>query len=309
MKEVLMVMDEDTAYSKKFCNQANKLFGKKYNFLTFANIKHMKQYADENKVEGLVISESLSENIDDIKAKSVYLLNEKEKKPRKEGKKNYIYKLQNVKNILDVIDSDLSKSAEKNKTKTNEFCKIFLYYSPTYIKNKFEIVKRIAKAISKKKKVLILDLDELDNYKGSVGLSNIIYDYKENSLNEEKLNHEIVTEKDQDIIKSVTYPEDFNVISNIDIANIVNEITKLSYDYLFVNADMSYVKCQYILNDADSVVLFKGKDTLKSDKFKSYLKSENQIDIKKVTILDMEKFDKAYLVAFCKQNFLDKKDE
>lgn len=305
MKEIVMVMDVDPIYSKKFCNQANKLLGKKYNFITFNNVKQMKKYADDNKVEGLVVSDLLIENLDDVKVKEFYLLNEKEKKTRKEGKKTYIYKLQNVKGILEVIDSEISKKYEKNKGKLNESCRLFLYYSPTYIKNKFELIKRIAKAISKKKKVLIVDFDEFDNYKGMVGMSNIIYDYKESSLDQEKLMKEIVTEKDQDFIKSVTYPEDFNVITNIDLANIVNEITKLNYDYIFVNADMSFVKCQYILNDADSVILIRGKDSTKSDKFKSYLKSENQIDIKKVTILDMEKLDKAYLSAFCKQCFKD----
>lgn len=305
MKEIVMVMDVDPIYSKKFCNQANKLLGKKYNFITFNNVKQMKKYADDNKVEGLVVSDLLIENLDDVKVKEFYLLNEKEKKTRKEGKKTYIYKLQNVKGILEVIDSEISKKYEKNKGKLNESCKLFLYYSPTYIKNKFELIKRIAKAISKKKRVLIVDFDEFDNYKGMVGMSNIIYDYKESSLDQEKLMKEIVTEKDQDFIKSVTYPEDFNVITNIDLANIVNEITKLNYDYIFVNADMSFVKCQYILNDADSAILIRGKDSTKSDKFKSYLKSENQIDIKKVTILDMEKLDKAYLSAFCKQCFKD----
>lgn len=306
MKEILMVMDEDPVYSKKFCNQANKLLGKKYNFLTFSNLKHMKKYADENQVEGLVVSESFADNIDDIKAKSIYLLNEKDKKTRQEGKRNYIYKLQNVKNVLEVIDKDIDKKNAKGKCKINEACKLILYYSPTYIKNKLEIVKRISKAISKKKRVLIIDLDELDNYKGSVGLSNIIYDYKENTLNEEKLNREIVTEKDQDIIKSVTYPEDFNVVTNIDIANIVNEITKLGYDFIFINADNSYVKCQYILNDADSVVVMRDKDATKIDKLKAYLKNENQLDLKKITVFDIAKLDKAYLTAFCKQCFFDK---
>lgn len=164
-------------------------------------------------------------------------------------------------------------------------------------------MKRISKAISKKKRVLIIDLDELDNYKGSVGLSNIIYDYKENTLNEEKLNREIVTEKDQDIIKSVTYPEDFNVVTNIDIANIVNEITKLGYDFIFINADNSYVKCQYILNDADSVVVMRDKDATKIDKLKAYLKNENQLDLKKITVFDIAKLDKAYLTAFVSNAF------
>lgn len=309
MKEIIMIMDEDPAYSKKFCNQANKIFGKKYTFLTFANIKLMRKYADENKVESLVVSENFVENLDEIKVKSFYVLNEKERKLRREGKKTYLYKLQNVKSILDVIDGDLNKKNEKNKGKVNEACKMLLFYSPQYIKNKYDVVRRIAKTMSKKKKVLVLELDEFSNYKGNVGLSNIIFDYKEDEITAEKLRKEIITDKDVDYIKSVTYPEDFNVISNIDLANIINEIVKIGYDFVFVNADMSFVKCEYVLLNADSVVVMKDKDSEKVDMFKSYLKSENKIDYKKISEFDMTKVDKAYINAFCKYLLKSKESE
>ena len=309
MKEIIMVMDDDPIYSKKFCNQANKLYGKKYTFLTFANLKLMRKYAEDNKVESLVVTENFIENLDDVKVKSFYILNEKDKKTRREGKKIYVYKLQNVKLILDVIDSDLNKKIEKNKGKVNEECKMLLYYSPQYIKNKYEIVKRLAKLMSKKKRVLVLDLDEFSNYKGNVGLSNIIFDYKEDMISEEKLKKEIMVEKDIDFIKSVTYPEDFNVINNIDLANIVQEIVKLGYDFVFVNADMSYIKCQYLLMDADGVVIMKDKDKEIIDMFKAYLKTENNFDYKKITEFDVGKLDKAYASAFCKYLLSDKENE
>lgn len=309
MKEIIMVMDDDPVYSKKFCNQANKLLGKKYTFLTFANLKLMRKYAEDNKVESLVVTENFIENLDDVKVKSFYILNEKDKKIRREGKKTYIYKLQNVKLILDVIDGDLNKKMEKNKGKANEECKMLLYYSPQYIKNKYEIVRRLAKLMSKKKKVLVLDLDEFSNYKGNVGLSNIIFDYKEDMVSEEKLKKEIVTEKEIDFIKSVTYPEDFNVISNIDLANIVQEIVKLGYDFVFVNADMSFIKCQYLLMDADAVVIMKDKDKEIIDMFKAYLKTENNFDYKKITEFDVGKLDKAYASAFCKYLLSDKENK
>ena len=43
MKEIILVMDNDPTYAKKFCNQANKLYSKKYNFLTFTSMKQMKK--------------------------------------------------------------------------------------------------------------------------------------------------------------------------------------------------------------------------------------------------------------------------
>ena len=156
---------------------------------------------------------------------------------------------------------------------------------------------------------MVLDLDEFENFKGNVGLSNVIFDYKENMMSAEKLKKEIIEENDFDIIKSVTYPEDFNVINNIDLANIVNEIVKLGYDFVFINADLSFVKCQYILNDSDKVIIMKNKASDAVDKFKTYLKSENIVDIKKITEFNVDKLDRAYLSAFCKYLLNDKENE
>lgn len=307
MKDVILIMDEDVSYSKRFCSKANKVLGKKYIFLTFTNIKSLHEYAGENKIEALIVSENYLEKIEDVSASIIYVLNEKDKNFRKEGKKTYVYKLQNIKYILDALDKDIEDKNVSRRINQNDSSKLVLFFSPSFIKNKKEIIKKISRIISKKKKVLIIELDEFDNYKGKVGLSNIIYGYKENSLSFDALSKEVVVEKDQEYIKSITYPEDYNVISNIDLANIVNEILKLPYDFIFVNSDTSYVRCQYILNDADKVILFKEKNNEKNDNFKHYLRNENNIDFKKVNELDLNKLDKSYLSAFTKQVFEAKK--
>lgn len=305
MKKLILVIDDDLDYSKKFCNQAIKLLGKKYTFLTFANIKSLKEYASENKVESIITTRNNLESLYELEFNSIYILNETDKELSREGKKTYIYKLQNIKNILEVVDKDIEERYGQGCKLRAENQKLVLFYANGFIKNKLEIVKRISRYLSKKKKILIVDLDEFENYKGNVGLSNIIFNYKENKINIENLTKEIITEKNQDFIKSVTYPEDFNVISNIDLANIVNEIMKLPYDYVFINTDYSYLKSQYIFNDADIVVLLKESGGEKLDKFKSYLKNENSIDFKKINEIDMAKVDKNYLVNFTKQVFKD----
>lgn len=302
MKDVILIMDEDPSYTKKFCNQAIRNFGKKYIFLTFTNIKSLKDYALKNEVEALIVSKSLYENNEDIKSNTVYILNESNKQSYKEGKKTYVYKLQNVQKILNMVDEDIEKKYI-SRTK-NSYSKLVLFYAPIYIKNKLEIVKKFAQSINKKKKTLIVDLDEFDNYKSSIGLSNLIFNYKENTLTNETIKREVITEKNQDFIKSVTYPEDFDVITNIDIANIIQEIKNLPYDFIFVNADQSYLKTEYIFNDADIIVLFKDKKEL-DEKFNAYIKNDRQLNMLITTEIDISKLDKNYINTFCKNVFLE----
>lgn len=302
MKSVVVVMDEDPVYSKKFVNLAIKFYGKKYVFLTFSNVKALKEYSLENFVESLIVSDSFLELVEDVKVNSFYILNEKDKKNSKVGKRTYVYKLQNVKTILDLVDKDISQKYE-NQNKINRVCKIITFYSPVFLRNKIEILKKIVRFLPKNRRALIVDLDEFENYKGAVGLSNLIFDYKEKNLDKDRIKKEIIVDKDINMIKSVTYPEDFNVINYVDLANIVNELTGIEYDYIFINSDLSFVKSQYIINDSDNVILIKDKDLEKFDKFKNYLNTENQIDVRKLVEFDLSKADKAYFQAFTKQYF------
>lgn len=306
MKENVLMVNEDIDYSKRFCSQANRLYGDKYLFLYFSNLKSIKEYIEENKVRNIIISDIMLDSIDDISAGRFFVLDDKEKSVISDGKRVHIYKLQNIKNILKVIDEDIEKNQSEKKTSKKSRAKLISFYATEYQKNKLEIIKRIAKYISKKKKVLIVDFDEFENYKGKLGLSNIIYKYKEGHLDANCIEKEIETEKNQEIIKSTTYPEDFNVVSNIDLANIVSEIAELPYDYIFVNLDMSYVKSEYVIVDSDLIFLLKEEKSNRVNAIKMYLHNENQVDNKKIYELSIDKIDRAYLLNFIKIAFGEK---
>ena len=300
MKENMLVIDEDIDYSKKFCNQGNKLYGDKYLFLYFSNLKSYKEYIENNKKGNLIMSNHLARSLDDSTSGLTFILNEDEKEVRKDGRRTHIYKLQNVKNILKQIDEELDKVEGKTVTKTKGKTKLIIFYAVDYIRNKFELVKRIAKYGSKKNRILIVDLDEFENYKGKTGLSNIIFNYKEDRLDAESIEKEVVIEKNQLIINSVTYPEDMNVISNVELANIIEKMLELPYDYIFINADASYAKNQYLFSDADAIVLLRDNNGERVDKIKTHLRSDNLIETEKICDINMSKVDRAYLIDFSK---------
>ena len=79
MKKLILVIDDDVDYSKKFCNQAIKLYGQKYTFLTFSNIKSLKEYASESKVESIITTRANLESLYDLEFNSIYILNEIDK--------------------------------------------------------------------------------------------------------------------------------------------------------------------------------------------------------------------------------------
>ena len=161
----------------------------------------------------------------------------------------------------------------------------------------------------KKRKTLLIYLDEYSNYKSSEGLSNIIFNYKENLIDEKNITKEINFDDEVDTIKSVAYPEDFSVINNIDLSNIINHIRNLDYEYVFAVCDSSYVKNQYLFNDADKIIVMYEdlKKVDKIDKFKSFVKSQSSFDIAKIINYKENKEMKNYNQSFARDVFINGK--
>ena len=299
MKEKICLYDIDNIYGKKFCNTATKLLGDNYIFMYFKNLKLLKEFAIENRVRAVICPIFSLEEIRELNVDNFYALSEVDTETHEEGKIKYIYKYQKLNNILKIINDDREKIyKEKSNIGKSKFICI---YNINHIKNHDEIVRKIVKTIAKTKNILFVSLMEFENYKSYNGLSNIIYLYKENNITIDGLKHEIELDKtiNVDTIHSVSYPDDFNVINNIDLSNIINHIRDLDYDYIVVSTDESYVKNQYLLQDSDLIISIKDDDT-NNDVFKSYLKSQNVINIKKITEITIDKTKKNQINTFVK---------
>ena len=103
MKDIICIISADGSYSKKFVSQATKLLGKKYLFLAFTSIKALIEYTHDNNVFAVIIEENTIKDFSEVKAKYFYILCEKKGEPRKDGRKTYVYKLQNAKKIFDKL--------------------------------------------------------------------------------------------------------------------------------------------------------------------------------------------------------------
>ena len=309
MKDIICIISADSSYSKKFVSQATKLLGKKYLFLAFTSIKALIEYTHDNNVFAVIIEENTIKDFSEVKAKYFYILCEKKGEPRKDGRKTYIYKLQNAKKIFDIVDEDANKEKKEDEKLTGNKNKLVVFYTPYDMDALSDKVRKVAKYTNKKRKTLLIYLDEYSNYKSSEGLSNIIFNYKENLIDEKNITKEINFDDEVDTIKSVAYPEDFSVINNIDLSNIINHIRNLDYEYVFAVCDSSYVKNQYLFNDADKIIVMYEdlKKVDKIDKFKSFVKSQSSFDIAKIINYKENKEMKNYNQSFARDVFINGK--
>ena len=175
MKDIICIISADSSYSKKFVSQATKLLGKKYLFLAFTSIKALIEYTHDNNVFAVIIEENTIKDFSEVKAKYFYILCEKKGEPRKDGRKTYVYKLQNAKKIFDIVDEDANKEKKEDEKLTGNKNKLIVFYTPYDMDSLSDKVRKVAKYTNKKRKTLLIYLDEYSNYKSSEGLSNIIF--------------------------------------------------------------------------------------------------------------------------------------
>lgn len=293
MKDIVCFIDTNELYAKKLNNYAIKKYGKDYLFLSFSSIKALIDYAEENKVKGVVLSDNFEKDIKFLNSTFYYVQTEKKDITKKDGNIRYVYKYQNVDNLLSCIDGDI-KNHEQKFVKVKSKTKIVAFYSPYQSKDKQEKLIKISKYLSKNKKVLVIDLDEYSNFMGGTGFSNIIYKYKENLLNVESIKKEIVDKNGMQYIEGVSYPEDYAVINNADLSNIITEFREIDYDYIFVDCDESFIRNQYLFIDSDNILLFGGGkvDTNKIDIFMKYVEQQNMIDTKKIYRFSKDSIEK-----------------
>ena len=302
MKDIVCILDEDNNYTKKFSNIATKIYGKEYVFLSFTDIKNLIDYAQNNAVTSIITNMNYAEEIKQIKSRFIYILKDVHNDILRDGRYVYLYKYQNIKKILEVVDKDIKALYDKHKQRSDLDTEIIAFYSPYEYREIGEFLIRVIKYLSKNDKTLLVNLDEYSNYKSNIGLSNIIYEYKEHNLTIDAIKHEIINDKGIDIINSVSYPDDFNVLTNIDLSNIVNSIRMLDYKYIILNLDTSFVKNEYVMVEADKLIIYQFNDNDKHrlDAFKSYIKSQCLIDMSKLYTVFIDKAKKNYIRSFVK---------
>lgn len=306
MKDIVCILDDDNNYTKKFSNTATKMYGKEYVFLSFTDIKKLKDYAQNNAVTSIITNILYEEETKNIKASFVYILKDVNNNILRDGRYIYLYKYQNIKKILEVVDRDIKSLYDKHKQRSELDTEIIVLYSPYEYREIDDFLIKLTKYLSKTEKTLLVNLDEFSNFKSNIGFSNLIYEYKENNLNIDSIKHEITNDKGIDIINSVSYPDDFNVITNIDLSNIVNSIRMLDYKYIILKMDTSFVKSEYVMVEADKLILyqFDENDKQRLDALKSYVKSQCFIDMSKLYTVFIDKTKRNYVRSFVKDYVL-----
>lgn len=300
MKKSILILDSDISYAKKISNYGIKYKGKEYIFLFFSNVSSFEKYQGKNKSAISLINIDLIDKIKSINSEMLFIMTNEigqEKLHIKSIEKlfendnihiAYIYKFSSAQQIFDYCINEYKKNYKENiENKTISY----LVFSPIGRCGKTILSYAFASELSKSKKVLYISLNSYESMGCEHGLSQVIYDFKNNKLTYENLIKQIDLQGNLSILYGVSHPEDMSQVSPEEIDKIVSEIISLmNFDIIVIDSDNNYSKSFYLFSSCDTIILPTLKDEIskqKKNKFLSFIKEQNIFDISKIKEIDM----------------------
>lgn len=310
MKKSILILDSDMLYAKKISNYGIKYMGKKYIFLFFTSIESFEKYQAKNPSAISLINIDLIGKIKHIKSELLFILTNEPKQELLNIKNiakifenekiniNYVYKYSSADSILNYCISEYEK-IEKVETLTKS--KIYLVFSPIGRCGKTIFSYAFANELSKNKKVLYISLNNYESMGTEIGLSQVIYDFKNNKLNYENLVNQIKVNGNLSVLYGVSHPDDLSQVSPEEIDKIINEISVLlDYDIIIVDSDNNYSKSHFLFSSCEKIIFPTLKDEVskeKKNKFINFVKEQNIFDISKIHEIDMSLSKDAVLTS------------
>ncbi|MDO5564217.1 MAG: hypothetical protein Q4F88_03205 [Eubacteriales bacterium] len=298
MKNKIIILDKNISFAKTLCEHLRKNISLS-NFLPFNDIKALKEYEKDEKINSIIISSNYNIDLDDFLCKRIIFLtdnkeediniqsktSEEEAKEKLEKLKSIqIYKYQKISDLSKKIDYIIKFDNEKDKVKeSKKNIKLVLLYSAfsnISVKNNFQLM---AKEFSKNNKTLYLSIKEMDFATNSKNFSNIIYFYKGSELKKEKIETQIDKKGSLFYIQGVSFPDDLSLVTPYDIEEIINTLAiEMEFESIFIDLDTSYIRNQFLMQNAWKIIIPLGNDEVKLqkyNKFKRYIKKNNTINM------------------------------
>lgn len=300
MKKSILILDNDIQYAKKISNYGIKYKGKEYIFLFFTSPVAFEKYQSKNKSAMSLINIDLIDKVKSLNSEMLFIITNEQGQEKLHIKCfeklfvndnihiDYIYKFSSAQQILDYCIDEYKKNyKENNSNKT----KSYLIFSPIGRCGKTILSYAFASELSKTKNVLYISLNSYESMGCEHGLSQVIYDFKNNKLTYENLIKQIDTQGNLYILYGVSHPEDISQVTPEEIDKIINEIISLmDFDIIVIDSDNNYSKSFYLFSSCDTIILPTLKDDIskqKKNKFLNFVKEQNIFEISKIKEIDM----------------------
>ncbi len=299
MDKIMAVVTKEIKFAEKFCSYINRKNILKLPAVPFDNMKKCAEYSKKHRIEILVCDNSESKedlnegyiaDIDSVKL--IYLISGEDGEDN--GGAGDIYgmdtalrvpKYQSAEGIVrSIIEYAEDIGVVRPVSPTSRRMNVISIYSPVNGCGKTAFAVALSKCLSRKGKVLYLNLEEfsivyeLAGGSRAEGISEAVYLMKQGILDRARIELLKETISGIDWLKPVNNPADIGAISGEEYAKLINEITENS-DYSYIVADMNRFTGQADAVMGLSKIVYMPSDSgrfsiRKREAFIEYLKNE-----------------------------------
>lgn len=244
MRRVMAVYDVDPFYADRFAEVVNQKESVPFTVMAFSTMERLKEYARQNAVELLLVSESAScEDAEEVGAGQVIVLAGGEGGELNETYPS-IYKFQSSYDIIrEVMACYCASPADGTENMVTTKKTIIGVYSPVSRCLKTSFALTMGQLMAQEQKVLYVNLEEYAGFHALFGeeyqgdLSDLMYYYRQGNYNSLRLSAVVYSTGSLDYIPPARYPEDFGQMDAKDMAELLQQIMEgSSYEVLIVDA-------------------------------------------------------------------------
>lgn len=299
MKKIMAVYDDDPKYAERLSDYVNRKEKGIFQAQAFTSKDRLEEFARKNDIDVLLTGNTAdTEKIEEINSVHTIRLME-ERNLIKEEQGAGIYKYQSGDDIIRDVMAAYCEMPGSENSFVGIFGKkkrIIGVYSPIGRCGKTSLSLAIGQLLAKEEKVLFLTLDMFTGFSSMLDerwkrdMSDLIYYYKQKRFSALRLNSVVYFLGDMAWIPPIGYPDDYNHITAVEMADFLIRILEVS-DYTTIVLDIGNYDRQIlpVLNVCNVIYMPIKEDMFSQAKLKEF---EDYIEECK----DLELKDKFYKI-------------
>ncbi len=230
-KRIMAVYDVDPFFADRFAEAANQKGTVPFTVMAFTSMERLKQFAQENPIEILLVDAGAEAAAREIKAGQLVLLSDGEIVPEAEGCPS-VYKYQAADHIIREVMACYSAAPQQPAMAlTGRPSQLIGVYSPVNRCLKTSFALTLGQILGKEGRVLYLNLEDCSGLRVIMGqqgpgdFSDVLYYYsQQGGLNWARLKSLVYTWDNLDYILPARYPEDLCQVSGEEMAGLLQSI-------------------------------------------------------------------------------------
>ena len=270
MNQILALLEEDKSYCERFLKYASSRAECPFTIYTFQSYTELQHFAHQNPIDLLLTDAHVAKQgaVQTLPVRTVVELSEEAEGelPRLAGASDgpkKIYKYQSGEKILHELISNyqLEKRAQGG-IQAHGNARLYLVYSPIGRSGKSMFAESLAHTLQKDMRVLFLSLEEVSAradvsmQEGNASLSDALYFFKQQRLDEARFREMISTVNGIDCILPVQSPEDMSALREDELTQFMQLLrTMVDYDAIVVDTDSMLSRVEGLLPQADWIFM------------------------------------------------------